>query len=58
VEAVIFALKDARGAGVVHALVAGDLHHAAFGREVAVQDDEAAGGLQRLVPRQDDRAGL
>ena len=49
--AVLFVVEDAGGAGVVEALVAGDLDDAAFGREVAAQDDEAAGGLERLVPR-------
>ena len=36
------------------ALVAGDLDDAAVGGEVAVEDDEAAGGLERLVPVVDD----
>ncbi len=49
-----FAVEDAGGAGVVEALVAGDLDDAAVGREIAAQDDEAAGGLERLVPVVDD----
>ena len=34
--------------------MAGDLDDAAVGREVAAEDDEAAGGLERLVPVVDD----
>ena len=54
VEGVLFAVEDARSASVVEALVAGDLDDAAVGREIAAQDDEAAGGLERLVPVVDD----
>ena len=52
--AVVLVFEDAGGAGVVEALVAGDLDDAAVGGEVAAQDDEAAGGLERLVPGVDD----
>ena len=52
--AVLFVLEDAGGAGVVQALVPGDLDDAAVGREIAAQDDEAAGLLERLVPGVDD----
>ena len=54
VESIAFAVEDARGASVVDALVPGDFDDAAVGREVAAQDDEAAGGLERLVPVVDD----
>ena len=52
--AVVFGVEDAGGAGVVEALVAGDLDDAAFGGEVAAEDDEAAGGLEGLLPGVDD----
>ena len=53
-EAEVFGVEDAGGAGVVEALVAGDLDDAAFGGEVALEDDEAAGGLERIRPCADD----
>ncbi len=53
-EGVLLAVEDARRAAMLQALVTGDLHDAAVGREVALQDDEAARRLQRLVDRQDD----
>ncbi len=53
-EAGLFAVEDAGGAGVVEALVAGDLDDGALGGEVALHDDEAAGGLERVRPRADD----
>src|SRR5438093_12747687 len=51
---VLLTLEDARGAAVGRALVPGHLHHAALGREVALQDDEAAGRLERPLERGDD----
>ena len=54
----LLALEDARGALVVDALVAGELHDAAVGGEVAAQDREAAGGLDRVVERADDLLAL
>ena len=51
---VVLAVEDARGAGVVEALVTGDLDDAAVGREIALENDETAGGLERLVPGVDD----
>ena len=54
VECVLLAVEDAGGAGVVEAFVAGDLDDAAVGCEIAAEDDEAAGGLERLVPVVDD----
>ena len=57
-ERVLLALEDARRAAVLHALVAGELHDAALGREVAAQDREAAGRLERVVQRPDDLLAL
>ena len=34
--------------------MSGDLHHAAFGSEIALQDDEPAGGLDGVVESVDD----
>ena len=42
----IFGIEDARRAGVMDALVAGDLDDGALGGEIALHDDEAAGGFQ------------
>ena len=53
-EAVFFGVEDARRAAMLEALVAGDLDDAAFGGEVALEDDEAAGGLDGLVEGVDD----
>ena len=50
----LLALEHARRARVVAALVAGELHDAALGREVAAQDREAAGRLDRVVERAHD----
>ncbi len=52
--AVVLGFKDSSGAGVVNAFVAGDLDDGAVGCEVAAHDDEAAGGLEGLVPGVDD----
>ncbi len=50
--------KTRAGPRCLNALGAGDLHDAAFGSEVAFQDDEAAGGLDGLVEGvNDDLAG-
>ena len=51
---VLLALEHARGALVVAALVARELHDAALGRDVAAQDREPAGRLDRVVERADD----
>src|SRR5439155_77538 len=51
---VLLALEDARRTAVGRALVAGHLHHAALGGEVAPEDDEAAGRLERPLERRDD----
>ena len=45
----LLALEHARRALVVAALVARELHDAAVGREVAAQDRQAAGGLERVA---------
>src|SRR6202023_1789902 len=50
----VLGVEDARGAGVVDALVAGDLDDGAVGGEVAAHDDEAAGGLERVRQLADD----
>ena len=52
--AVVLGVEDAGGAGVEDALVAGHLDDAALGGEVALEDDEAAGGLERVVDGVDD----
>ena len=46
------------GPAVVAALVAGELDDAALGREVAAQDRQAAGRLDRVVERSDDVLAL
>src|ERR1700749_1564516 len=46
----VLGVEDARGAGMVDALVAGDLDDGAVGGEVAAHDDEAASGLEGFVP--------
>ena len=48
-EAGFFVVEDASGAAMLHAIGGGDLHHAAFGREVAFENHEAAGRLDGLV---------
>ncbi len=48
-EAVFFAVEDTCGAAMLNAIGRGDLHHAAFGSEVALEDDEAAGRLDGLI---------
>ncbi len=50
----VLGVEDARRAGVEDALVASDLDNAALGGEVAFEDDEAAGGLERVVDGIDD----
>jgi hypothetical protein len=50
----LLALEHARRALVVAALVAGELDHAALGRQVAAQDRDPAGLLDRVLDRADD----
>ncbi len=50
----VFGVEDARGAGVEDALVACDFDDAALGGEVALEDDEAAGGFEGMVDGIDD----
>ena len=45
----LLAVEHARRADVAAALVAGELDDAAVGRDVAAQDREAAGGLERIA---------
>src|SRR5271167_2437931 len=49
-----FAVEHASGAAEILSVVAGDLDHAAFGSEIAFENDEAAGGLQRIGFGADD----
>ena len=53
-EALLLGVEHARRAAVVQALVAGELHDAAVRREVAAQDRQAAGRLERALDRDDD----
>ncbi len=53
-KAVVLAVEDARRAAMLDAIGGGDLHDAAFGSEIAFEDDEAAGGLDGLVESVDD----
>src|SRR5262249_623387 len=46
---VLLALEHPRRPAMLPALVAGHLHHAAVGRDRALQDDEPAGGLDRPI---------
>ena len=48
-EGLLLAVEDARGTAVQQALVSRQLHHAALGREIAAQDGEAPGGLERRL---------
>ncbi len=50
----LLAVEDTRGADVAATLVAGELDDAALGRDVAAQDGEAAGGLERIGERPHD----
>ena len=50
----VFILKDAGRALVEDALVSCDLDDCALGCEVPLHDDEATGGLQRVIPVADD----
>src|SRR6202521_1741407 len=47
IEAGLLAVEAARGAGKLEAFHACDLHDCAFGREIALQADDAAGGRNR-----------
>src|SRR3954451_24203023 len=53
-EAVLLGIEHARGTAVQRPFMAGELDHAALGCEVAVEDREAAGGLDRALDRHDD----
>ncbi len=55
---VLLGLEHARRAAVVTALVAGELDHAAVGGEVAAQDGQAAGRLDRVIERAHDLLAL
>ena len=48
-EGVLFGVEDARRAAMLEALVSGDLDDAAFGSEIAFEDDEPAGGLDGVA---------
>ena len=48
-KAVFFAVEDARRSAMLEAIGSGNLHHAAFRREIALENDEAAGRLDGLV---------
>ena len=50
-ECGFFGIENARGAAVQHAFVAGEFYDAAFGSERAVQNREAAIGLERIQQR-------
>src|SRR6185436_1601151 len=52
-EGVLLAVEDPRGAGVALLFAAGELDHAALGREIAAQDRDAAGLLLGLFGRED-----
>ncbi len=53
-EAVLLRVEDPGGPAMVEPLVAGELHDGALGRERAAQDRQAAGRLERRLPRDDD----
>ena len=53
-EAIFFVVKDARRAAMLDAVGGGDFHHAAFGGEVAFEDDKAAGGFDGIFKGVDD----
>ena len=53
-EAGLLAVENAGGAGKGVALLAGDLDDTAIGRQVAAQDEDAAGGLEGVVGGVDD----
>ena len=53
-EAGLLAVEAARRAGELQVRHAGDLHDRAFGREVALEADDAAGRGERLVGRAHD----
>src|SRR5207253_1412616 len=50
----LLALEDPRRAGVMAALVPRELDDRAFRREVAAEDGQAAGGLDRVLEGTDD----
>src|SRR5687767_7748193 len=45
----LFTIKNSRGAAETQTFLAGDLRHRAFGREVAMHDDEMAVFLDRIA---------
>ena len=57
-ERLLLGVEDPGRAAVERAVVAGELDRAALGREVAVEDGDAAARLQRRLDRHDDRLAL
>ena len=57
-EGRLLTVEDARGAGVLVAIVAGELHDAALGRERPAEDREAAARLERLGHGTEDGRSL
>src|SRR4051812_4870180 len=53
-KALLLGTEDPGGAGVLLSLLARNLDDTALRREVAAQDHETAGGLERIVKRTDD----
>ena len=53
-EAILLGVEHARGPAMVQPFVPCELDDAPVGRKIAAEDREAAGRLQRLVPRDDD----
>src|SRR5439155_19927821 len=47
-------VEDARGATVKQSLMTGEFYNTTFGRQVATEDGEAAGRLQRLRQQRHD----
>ena len=58
VKRLFLGFEDSGGTLVLEPLVSGELHHAPQGREIAPQDREAAGGLQRIGQGPDDLLAL
>ena len=53
-KAGFFAVEDACRAAMLEAIGSGNLHHAAFGREIAFENDETAGWFDRFFEGVDD----
>ena len=51
----LLGIKNASRPAMCQALMATDLHHTALGRDIAVQDHQAASLLQRMIERRDHR---